>query len=82
MDEVELRELKWKCRRGTLENDLALERFLTKYADVLEGERLSAFRALLDYPDRHLWEILSGRREPSEPALGEIVQMFRSCEGP
>jgi succinate dehydrogenase flavin-adding protein (antitoxin of CptAB toxin-antitoxin module) len=82
MDEVELRRLKWRCRRGTLENDLALERFLTKYADVLDGERLRAFQALLDYPDHHLWEILSGRRRPSDPALIEIVQMFRSCEGP
>jgi succinate dehydrogenase flavin-adding protein (antitoxin of CptAB toxin-antitoxin module) len=62
-----------------LENDLALERFLEKYAQGLEGERLKAFKALLEYPDSDLREVLSGRREVRDSALGEIVRMVRSC---
>lgn len=62
-----------------LENDLALERFLEKYAQTLEGERLNAFKALLDYPDSHLRDLLSGRLEIRDSALCEIVQLVRSC---
>lgn len=62
-----------------LENDLALERFLEKHARSLEGQRLEAFKALLDYPDSELRELLSGRREVGDPALGDIVQLVRSC---
>ena len=62
-----------------LENDLALERFLEKYAQALDGERLKAFKALLDYPDSDLRELLSGRREVHDSALREIVQLVRSC---
>ena len=61
-----------------LENDLALERFLEKHAQALEGERLDAFKALLDYPDSDLRELLSGRREIRDSALCEIVQLVRS----
>jgi len=79
MDDVELRRLKWNCRRGMLENDLVLERFLDKHAQALEGARLNAFKALLDFPDNDLRELLSGRREARDQELSDIVQFIRSC---
>ncbi len=79
MDDTELRRLKWSCRRGMLENDLTLERFLDRHARGLDGERLKAFKALLDYPDSELREVLSGRRDVRDPALSEIVRLVRSC---
>ena len=63
-----------------LENDLALERFLEKHSQALEGERLKAFKALLDYPDSELRELLSGRREVRDSELCEIVRLVRSCQ--
>ena len=79
MTRAEMNRLRWRCRRGLLENDLVLERFLAKHADKLEGERLSAFQALLEYADDELWSLVSGRGECRDPALGEVVQMLRSC---
>lgn len=79
VDDTELRRLKWSCRRGTLENDLTLERFLEKHAPTLDGAQLNAFKALLDYPDSDLRELLSGRRKATDPAIGDIVQLMRSC---
>ena len=79
MNNSELGRLKWSCRRGMLENDLALDRFLEKYGPTLEGARLSAFKTLLNFPDNDLRELLSGRRESLDPALGDIVQLVRSC---
>jgi len=79
MDTTEMNRLRWCCRRGLLENDLVLERFLGAHAATLEGERLAAFKTLLDYSDGELWSLVSGRAECSDPALGEVVQLLRHC---
>ena len=79
MTQVEMNRLRWRCRRGLLENDLVLERFLKEYGEQLEGERLSAFQTLLDYADEDLWSLVSGRRECRDPALGEVVGLLRNC---
>jgi succinate dehydrogenase flavin-adding protein (antitoxin of CptAB toxin-antitoxin module) len=79
MTTAEMNRLSWHCRRGLLENDLVLERFLAAHGPELEGERLSAFQVLLDYADDELWGIVSGRTECRDPALGEVVRLLRSC---
>ena len=79
MTPAEMNRLRWRCRRGLLENDVVLERFLRAHAATLEGERLAAFETLLDYGDGELWDLVSGRAECRDPALGEVVQMLRRC---
>ncbi|HEX4798224.1 MAG TPA: succinate dehydrogenase assembly factor 2 [Burkholderiales bacterium] len=79
MTDVEMNRLRWRCRRGRLENELVLERFLDAYGAQLEGERLAALKALLDYSDDELWSLVSGRCECGDPALGEVVQLLRRC---
>jgi len=79
MTPVEMNRLRWHCRRGRLENDLVLGRFLEEHATRLEGGRLAAFRMLLDYSDDELWALISGRGECSDPAIEEVVQMLRRC---
>ncbi|MBM3347198.1 MAG: hypothetical protein FJY55_11980 [Betaproteobacteria bacterium] len=82
MEGVELNRLRWNCRRGLLENDLVLERFLERHAESLEGERLAAFKSLLGLDDHALWSLLSGRTEQasgSPPAVAEILAMLRAC---
>ncbi len=77
MEEVELKRLKWSCRRGMLENDLVLERFMAQYGTGLSGTRLQAFQRLLDYDDNDLWDLVSGRTEARDPDLAEVVQLLR-----
>jgi antitoxin CptB len=79
MSEQEMNRLRWRCRRGLLENDLVLQRFLEQHGRGLEGGRLSAFKALLEYADDELWGIVSGRSECRDPALGEVVRLLQSC---
>ena len=79
MTPLEMNRLRWSCRRGLLENDLVLERFLGAHAATLEGERLAAFKTLLDYSDDELWSLVSGRAECGDPALGEVVKLLRCC---
>ncbi len=82
MSPLEYGRLKWSCRRGLLENDIVLEKFLERHGDALGGKRLEAFKALLLLDDNTLWEILSGRREPEVEAGSaaiEVLSLLRAC---
>ncbi len=60
IDAAELNRLRWQCRRGLLELDLVLERFLDTHRDDLQGERLASFKTLLDYTDNGLLDLTRG----------------------
>jgi antitoxin CptB len=79
METVEFNRLRWQCRRGLLENDLVLERFLARHGEGLAGHRLEAFRTLLDLSDNDLWDVVSGRAECRDPSLDEVVALLRAC---
>ena len=79
MDDNELKQLRWRCRRGLLENDLVLERFLERYAAQLSAQDIAAFTKLLDYGDKALWDLVTRRREPRDPDLLGVVELLRSC---
>jgi antitoxin CptB len=73
MDPVTLNRLKWQCRRGLLELDIVLERFLEKNAaDPLLPQ-------ILEYPDNDLWDIVIGRSDAYAPHLSEIVERLRAA---
>lgn len=46
--------LRWRCRRGTKELDLLLERFLEGGVEDLDETRLASLEALLRSPDQDL----------------------------
>jgi antitoxin CptB len=73
MEAVERNRLKWKCRRGLLELDIVLERYLSKHPDDRQ------IAALLDLPDNDLWDIVIGRSEGYDPHLKEIVERLRAA---
>ena len=72
MDRVEKQRLKWKCRRGLLELDLVLEKYLRQHP---EDEELAP---LLDLPDHELWDIVAGRSDDYDPRLSAIVARLRA----
>ena len=73
-----LARLRWRCRRGMLENDLILERFLDACGASLAAADVAALDLLLDYSDNDLWDILSGRMEPADISLLPLVGCLRS----
>ncbi len=72
MNRLEKEKLKWKCRRGLLELDLVLERYLDKYP---EDEELLP---LLELPDNELWDIVAARSDDYDPRLSAIVARLRA----
>ena len=82
MQVVALNRLRWNCRRGLLENDLVLEKFLVSHAETLDDEHLAALNKLLELDDNSLWSLLSGRTEypaGSGSAISEILALLRAC---
>jgi antitoxin CptB len=75
-DRIGRDRLKWKCRRGLLELDIVLQRFLERTPP--EGEEVVRLNALLDLPDNDLWDIVAGRSEDYDPYLKDVVARLRA----
>ena len=61
-------KLRWRCRRGLLENDLFIERFFNKHADELTVGQARGMYALMELADNDLLDVLLGRT-PSHDVL-------------
>jgi antitoxin CptB len=73
LDTASRNRLYWKCRRGLLELDLVLERYLKKNPDD------STLFALLDLPDNDLWDIIAGRSNRYDRRFEETVARLRAA---
>ena len=79
-DDRTLARLRWRCRRGMLENDLILTRFLEARGATITADEITALDRLLDLPDNDLWDLVSGRvREPPDPALAPVLHQLRAA---
>jgi antitoxin CptB len=67
--ERELARLRWRCRRGLLENDLLLTRFLDARGAALTQREAALLDALLDLPDDALLAALCGSGDADAAAL-------------
>ena len=70
--------LAWKCRRGLLELDLVLERFLRRHGSKINDAELVLLNELLDHADNDLWEIVSGRSERYDSRHAGLVVRLRA----
>jgi antitoxin CptB len=79
MDATQLSRLRWRCRRGMLENDLILARVLDAHGATMDGDEVAALDRLLDLADGELWDVLAGRAEPQDAALRPLVEALRAA---
>ncbi|MDR7151241.1 antitoxin CptB [Hydrogenophaga palleronii] len=64
LDERALSKLRWRCRRGLLENDLFIERFFAKHQSGLTVRQAEALGVLMDLSDNDLLDLLLARKSP------------------
>jgi antitoxin CptB len=74
---TEMHRLRWKCRRGLLELDIVLHRFLNQ--SDLTREAVPSLHSLLDLPDNDLWDIISGRSDAYDERLRDVVARLRTA---
>jgi len=81
LDERGLSKLRWRCRRGLLENDLFVERFFDRFASHLTMRQATALGELMDLADNDLLDLLLKRKEPAgaldRPDIKEVLEMLR-----
>ena len=66
LGERELSKLRWRCRRGLLENDLLIEKFFNSYETTLTVSQAKGMGDLMDLSDNDLLDLLLRRKEPGE----------------
>ena len=57
------KRLRWRARRGLLENDLLITRFLECHGDRMTRDQMVSFEALLDLPENELLDLLLERQQ-------------------
>jgi antitoxin CptB len=62
-DPAKRARLRWRSRRGLLENDLILTRFLDAHEVDLTDDEVDALTRLLDLSDNDLMGLLLGQKE-------------------
>jgi antitoxin CptB len=78
LDARRLSRVRWRCRRGMLENDLVLARFLDARGESLTEDDVALLDRLLDLPDNELWDLIARRTEPADPSLVPLLEVLRN----
>ena len=79
MDERDMERLRWRSRRGLLELDLVFERFWVGEGARLTDAEAAALERLLVLPDNDLLDLVMGKSDAPEAALGELVRKLRAA---
>jgi len=74
----ELNKLRWRCRRGTLELDLLLLRYLEHAYLSATSDQQQAFLRILDLEDIELMPYLMADRLPADVDLAQLVIAIRT----
>ena len=80
LDERGLSKLRWRCRRGLLENDLLIEKFFDQYATGLTVRQAEALGELMDLADNDLLDLLLRRKDLEADAAQEtriVLELLR-----
>jgi antitoxin CptB len=71
--------IRWRCRRGIRELDIALQNFLESEYDGLTPDEKEKFHELLEIPDPLLMDWLYGRESPMDQELVNLVERIRNA---
>ena len=71
------KRLRWRARRGLLENDLLITRFFNRHGDRMTSDQMVSFEALLDLPENELLDLLLARQQlPSGLDVSGVREML------
>jgi antitoxin CptB len=81
LGERELSKLRWRCRRGLLENDLFIERFFRRFEETITTRQAAGLQTLMDLADNDLLDLLLARKQPQGevdvPEVHEVLALLR-----
>ena len=77
-DARQLDRIRWRARRGLLENDILLGRFLDAELAQLQDADLRKLELLLTWEDNDLLDVLMGRTPCPDQELVALVERIRA----
>ncbi len=83
LTDLERTRLRWRARRGLLENDLIITRFLDANEDKLSNADVDGLAMLFALGDNDLLDILLSRKEPDGsldcPEVRDVLTRIRAA---
>ena len=79
LEQDRLNRIRWRSRRGMLENDLVLTRFLDARGPAMTEDEVAMLDRLLDLSDNELWDLIAGRHESLDASVGPLLEQLRSA---
>ena len=73
-----LERIRWRSRRGLLELDIVLGRFIEGHYARLDEAEKSVFEVLLDMPDNPLWDMIAGRQDAAQREQQALLDKIRA----
>lgn len=73
----EFERARWRCRRGLLELDIILQRFMDRHYAELDEQGLAQFERLLALPDNDLWELISKRQVTADENMQQVLTLLQ-----
>ena len=73
----ERERIRWHCRRGMLELDLVLSRFMERHFEDLDAKGIEAFASLLARTDPELLDLVMGHEEAHVQREREVLSLIR-----
>ncbi|AIL32210.1 FAD assembly factor SdhE [Basilea psittacipulmonis] len=83
LSELDRTRLRWRARRGLLENDLIITAFLDKYEHELTDEDVASLSEFFLLDDNSMLDLLLGRTELKDGAdknMQRLLEMMRSIQ--
>jgi antitoxin CptB len=84
LDERSLSKLKWRCRRGLLENDIFIERFFKRFETTLTVKQAQGLSVLMELSDNDLLDLHLARKsleqvnaDMDRADVSEVLSMLR-----
>lgn len=82
LSDLDRARLRWRARRGLLENDLIITRFLDAHEARLSGVDVQALTQLFEMGDNELLDVLLGRCDVSgeydTPDIRRLVELMKA----
>ncbi len=73
----EFERARWRCRRGMLELDIILQRFMDKRYRHLSADEKLQFDKLLTLADNDLWDLICAREKPVDVDQLSVLKLLQ-----
>ncbi len=73
----EFERARWRCRRGLLELDIILQRFMDLHYTQLNEAELQQFETLLSLSDNDLWDMIAAKEPVADQGLESVLHLLQ-----